>query len=469
MDTLAAYFDRLAPAWDRWKRRNAYYHDELTRLCQAIVPKGQHVLELGCATGDLLAALEPAHGVGVDLSPKMTAIASGKHPGLRFVTADLDQALPPMEGPFDYIVAVNLVGHLSDIWVTMRRVRSVMQPGTRLVVVSYNHLWEPALKLAERLGLKTPLPPQNWIPIADQANLLETAGYEIIRQGHRLLVPVWVPLLSRLVNRFVALLPGIRQLGVIEYLVARPIPRIDASPKRCSVIVPCRNEAGNIEPLIERMPPIGAGVELIFVDGNSTDGTRERIEALMAREHGRHEIRLILQGAGKGKGDAVRKGFAAATGELFMILDADLTVVPEDLPKFYQVLAEGHGELVMGSRLVYPMADQAMRFLNWIAIRGFSALFSWLLEQRITDTLCGTKALHRDDYARIVANRAFFGDFDPFGDFDLIFGAARLNRKIVELPIRYQERTYGTTKISRFRHGWLLLRMCGVALRKLTF
>lgn len=468
MDALAAYFDRLAPAWDRWKRRNAYYHAELTRLCRAIVPKGQRVLELGCATGDLLAALEPSVGVGVDLSPQMAALAARKYPGLRFVVADLDQELP-VDGPFDYIVAANLVGHLSDIWASVRRVQAVLQPGTRLVVISYNHLWEPVLRLAERLGLKTPLPPQNWIPIADQANLLQTAGYEVIRQGHRLLLPVYVPLLSRFLNRCVALLPGIRQLGVIEYLVARPIPRSDSAPKRCSVIVPCRNEAGNIEPLIERMPPLGAGVELIFVDGNSTDGTRERIETLIERERGRWEIRLIPQGAGKGKGDAVRKGFAAATGELFMILDADLTVMPEDLPKFYQVLAEGHGELVMGSRLVYPMADQAMRFLNWIANRGFSALFSWLLEQRITDTLCGTKALHRDDYARITANRAFFGDFDPFGDFDLIFGAARLNRKIVELPIRYQERTYGTTKISRFRHGWLLLRMCGVAFRKLTF
>jgi glycosyltransferase involved in cell wall biosynthesis len=178
-------------------------------------------------------------------------------------------------------------------------------------------------------------------------------------------------------------------------------------------------------------------------------------------------VKLILQEQPKGKVEAVRLGFEAACGEILMILDADLTVAPEELTKFYRAIVERKGELINGTRLVYPMEHQAMRFLNIVGNKVFSVLFSWILEQRVTDTLCGTKVLRRSDYERIKANRSYFGDFDPFGDFDLLFGAAKLSMKITELPIRYRERTYGTTKISRFRHGLLLLRMSAVAIRKL--
>ena len=220
-------------------------------------------------------------------------------------------------------------------------------------------------------------------------------------------------------------------------------------------IVPCKNERGNIDDIVARTPDMGKGTELIFVDGNSNDGTVEEIEKHI--EAGtRKNMRLIHQGDGKGKGDAVRKGFAAATGDVLFILDADLTVPPEDLPKFYAAIAEGKAEFVNGSRLVYPMEGEAMRFLNSLGNKFFGLALSAILEQRLKDTLCGTKVLFRRDYERIAANRGFFGDFDPFGDFDLLFGAAKQNLKIVELPIRYRARTYGETKISRFREGAIL-------------
>ena len=162
----------------------------------------------------------------------------------------------------------------------------------------------------------------------------------------------------------------------------------------------------------------------------------------------------------------MRLGFAAASGEVLMILDADLTVAAEDLPRFYDVIAEGRGELVNGCRLVYPMDGKAMRFLNRLGNKFFSLAFSAILEQRIKDTLCGTKVLRREHYDRIAGGRGFFGGLDPFGDFDLLFGAAKQNLKIVEMPVRYRARTYGETKIDRFREGWLLLRMTWLALRK---
>jgi glycosyltransferase involved in cell wall biosynthesis len=269
------------------------------------------------------------------------------------------------------------------------------------------------------------------------------------------------------VNRYGPLMPLVNRLSLVQWMVARPSPARGTMPgRRVSVIIPCKNERGNIDAAVERLPVLGDGTEIVFVDGNSDDGTVEAIDATIAA-HPEREIRLIHQGDGKGKGDAVRKGFEAATGDILMILDADLTVAPEDLPKFCSAIIAGKGDLINGTRLVYPMEQQAMRFLNFIANKLFGVLFSWLLGQRITDTLCGTKVLYRRDYERIKANRSHFGNFDPFGDFDLLFGAARLNMKLIDLPVRYHDRTYGDTKISRFRHGLLLFRMCGIALKRL--
>jgi len=281
---------------------------------------------------------------------------------------------------------------------------------------------------------------------------------------------VRVPLLTPLANRILAHVPGLCRLDLVHYLVARPEPACAASPLlTCTVVVPCRNEVGNIAQTVARTPLMGSHTEILFVDGESTDGTPQAIEEAIAASRGVRDIRLIRQVPATGKGDAVRLGFAAAKGDVVMILDADLSVQPEDLPKFFLTLAERRGEFVNGSRMVYPMEGQAMRLLNIMANKIFGMLFSWLLEQRIRDTLCGTKALLRRDYERIAANRAVFGDLDPFGDFDLLFGAAKLTLKIVEMPVRYHERTYGSTKIRRFYHGWLLLKMFLVGMRKLKF
>ena len=237
-----------------------------------------------------------------------------------------------------------------------------------------------------------------------------------------------------------------------------------------SVIVPARNEAGNIAAAALRTPLMGEWTELIFVEGGSTDDTWEKIQAVAGTTSPNGvTIAPALRQKGRGKGDAVREGFAAAKGDIVMILDADLTMPPEELPKFYEALAEGRAEFANGVRLVYPMEDKAMQFLNMCANKVFGLAFTWLIGQRVKDTLCGTKVLFRRDYERIAANRAYFGDFDPFGDFDLLFGAAKLNLKIADLPIRYRSRTYGTTNISRFRHGFILMRMLAKAAAKLKF
>lgn len=466
-EALREYFDQLAPVRDLWKRRNWYYHQEVTRLVTSLVPPGKRVLEVGSGPGDLLFAVRPAHGVGIDLSPAMVAVAQSKYPHLDFRVMDVAELNLPET--FDYIIMSDLLGDLPDIITTFKQLHKGTRPDTRIVITFYNPLWEPVLKLAERLHLKTRQNLQSWLYQEDIENILDLTDFESVRRGYYLMFPKYVPGFSRFINRYSALLPLVHRLSLIQWMVARPSPVLGvARPgRRVSVIIPCKNEVGNIRPAVESLPTLGEHTEIIFVDGNSTDGTVKAIEVEISRHAGVKDIRLIHQGEGHGKGDAVRKGFDVATGDILIVLDADLTVAPEDLPKFYDVLVSGKGELINGTRMVYPMEWQAMRFLNFIGNKIFGLIFSWLLGQRITDTLCGTKALFKRDYEQIKAERGHFGDFDPFGDFDLLFGAARLNLKIVDLPVWYYDRTYGVTKISRFLHGLLLFRMCWIALKRL--
>lgn len=484
-----AHFNSIAPQRDYWRSKNRYYHEEVEKLLAFLVPEKSRVIEAGCGTGDTLARMNPACGNGIDFSPEMIRLAAKKYPNLDFMVDDIED-LKTQES-FDYVVCSDLIGELTDVWKAFREMRKLCHRNSRLVVTYYNYLWEPLLRMAEGLGFKMPQDYQNWLSLGDIENLLYLNGFETIKKGHSVLLPKYIPLLSGLCNRMLVKLPVLKKLGLVEYIVARPAKgfRKLAGEKEysVSVIVPCRNEVGNIEDAVSRIPQMGRHTEIIFVDGNSTDGTVEKIWEMIKRYDGVKDIKLIHQisreargGEGAddltrapnkmlklGKGDAVRKGFDAATGEILMILDSDLTVPPEDLPKFYEAIAEGKGDLINGTRLVYQMEDEAMRILNIAGNKVFSLIFTWLLDQPIKDTLCGTKVLTKESYLKIREHRNYFGDFDPFGDFDLLFGAARQNMKIVEIPIRYRARKYGNIKIERFKHGLILLKMSWLAFKKL--
>ncbi len=464
---IRAHADDQAPRRQRWIERNSYFHADDLRYMRFLIPENLRVLECGSGTGDMLAALKPARGVGVDFSGKMVEFARAKHPQLEFIHNDIEDpaTLASLNGPFDVVVLSDTIGALDDCEQALLNLRAVCNEDTRIVIAYYSRLWDPLLRLAEKIGLKMPQPEQNILAIEDIENLLKLSGYEVIKREWRQLLPRRLFGLGALINRFIAPLPLIRRLCLRNYVVARlqglPAERLPS----VTVLVPCRNERGNVEQAVLRTPRFCNDMEILFVEGHSTDGTLQEIERVI-RAYPQYDIKALAQD-GKGKGDAVRKGFAHARGDVLMILDADLTMPPEDLPKFYRALVEGRGEFINGTRLVYPMENDAMRFLNLIANRIFSWLFGWLLNQRFTDTLCGTKVLARRHYQQIAANRVYFGDFDPFGDFDLIFGASKLNLKVIEVPVRYASRRYGTTQISRFQHGWLLLRMVLFAFRKL--
>ncbi len=461
------FFDHYARRVDRWHEQNAGYHKAVASIARFYVPTGARVLEIGSGNGDLLAALAPSCGVGTDISGQMVGLARSKYPDLVFHHMPAER-LDLLGETFDYVVLSDLLGYLYDIREVLERVRSVCHARTRIVMHVYSRLWQPVLRLAELLGMKYPQPILNWTTPDDIRNLLHLAGFELVQQRPHILLPKRVPLVTRLVNRFLAHLPLLEAFCLTSWTVARPLG-IEALPRapRVSVVCPCRNESGNLEAVVRRLPRLGASTELIFVEGHSTDRTLQECERVRDQMPDR-EIRVLKQ-KGTGKGDAVREGFAQATGDVLVILDADLSVAPEDLPQFVDALVRGRGEMVNGSRLVYGMDPEAMRFLNLLGNRFFALALRWMLGQPVRDTLCGTKVLLRSDYERIAAGRAYFGEFDPFGDFDLLFGAAKLNLRIVDVPVRYHQRVYGQTNIQRFRHGFMLLRMTFFAAARLFF
>lgn len=456
----------LAATRDAGTRRNRYYHEQLCRMLQFYIPAGCSVLEIGCATGDLLAALQPRTGLGIDIAEKMVARARKKYPELLF--ACMDAECPGIRMTFDYVVIADIVGFFEDIQRTLQVLEPVVTPRTRIIVVFHNFLWQPVLQLAELLRMKMAWSVRlNWIDTGDLVNLLRLEHFDTVIAGKQILLPVPLSGIDTAVNTWGAALPGLHRFCLSNIIVARkrpPAPRALS----VSVIIPARNEAGNIEEAVKRVPLMGSHTEIIFVEGHSTDATVRELERVVQTWRDRVDVSYYIQ-KGTGKADAVREGFAHAKGEILMILDADLTVAPEDLPKFYQTIADGKGEFINGSRLVYPLDKGSMRLLNIFGNKFFSIAFSWILGQPIKDTLCGTKVLHRDNWDKIQRNRAAFGEFDPFGDFDLIFGAAKLGLKIIEVPIRYHARHYGDTNISRFRHGLLLFRMLLIGLRRIKF
>lgn len=468
-DVVRDRFDRLAPERAEWMARNASFHTADESYLRFLIPEGLDVLVVGCGVGDLMDALQPARGVGIDISPRMIDVARSRHPGREFHCGIAeDPALADrIQGTFDVILLPGTIGFLEDCQTTLQSLHRWCRPSTRLIVAYHSRVWEPALQIAERLGLKMPEGQQNWLSTRDIMNLFDLAGFEAIRREWRQLIPRSALGLGAVLNRYVAPLPGIRRLCLRNYIVGRPTPIAVAgrTAPSVSLVIPCRNEKGNIENAIRRLPDFNAKTEVLFVEGHSRDGTYEECLRVQAA-YPDVDIKVFRQ-SGKGKGDAVRKGFQEASGDVLLILDADLTTPPETMPRFYAAIASGRADFANGTRFVYPMEAGAMRFLNNLANRAFARAFSYLLNQRFTDTLCGTKAIRRSDYLRLAANRSYFGNFDPFGDFDLIFGAAKQNLKMVEIPIRYADRDYGTTNISRFTHGWLLLRMVLFAWRKL--
>jgi SAM-dependent methyltransferase len=474
VESEKAYTDARLKFWNqewshtkgrKWERTRHYYRERLIEVYRFLVPEGMRVLEIGCGKGDLLAALRPSRGVGIDFSQRTLSEARAAHPGLQFTQMDAQHI--DLDEKFDYIICSDLLNELWDVQSFFSSLGSLCHSQTRFILNLHSNLWQSPRGLATKMGLARPQMVQNWLAPEDVVNLLSLADLEVIRTSSEVLCPVRVPILDALCNRVLVKLWPFSFFGLTNLMIARPAPRLPLDEPIVSVIVPARGEAGNIQAIFDRVPDMGRGTELIFVEGGSADDTYGTIEREMAARN--RPMTKLLKQTGKGKGDAARLGFANAEGELLMILDADLTVAPEDLPRFYEAWRSGKGDFINGVRLVYPMGDRAMPFVNMVGNKVFSLAFSFLLGQKVKDTACGTKVLSKTHWQPILQNRGYFGDFDRFGDWDMLFGASKFNLKIVDLPIRYHDRVYGESKMQKWRIGWLLLRMVILGLGRLKF
>ena len=457
------HYNRLSAARAQYINRNAYYYDQLYRLLQSIIPAGKRVLQVGCLTPHILKALEPSYGMGIDVSEKLVQTATEQFPQFKFQRHD-DYAIDGEEA-FDFVVIMDINDQVDPI-AALRALRAVMTERTRVVIHHYNHIWEPIIRLTERFGIKFQLPQQNWLSPGDVRSMLALCDYEPLQIHRAILAPKYSPILSPLLNSFFSRLPIIQHLDMINLTVARPVePRRPSQDFSVSVIVPCKNEIGNVAFAVQRVPDLGRHTEIVFCDDKSTDGTGDEVRRLQ-KLYPRRDIKLY-EGPAICKALNVRTGFDRAEGDILMILDADLTTMPEELPYFYEAIASGKAEFVNGTRFVFPMEGAAMKPLNVMGNRIFSALFSILLGQRISDTLCGTKVLWRRDWPAIRALSGTWGTNDRWGDYDLLFGATKLHLRIVDLPVHYQERFSGVTKMTgRLRNGLIMLRMCWAAFLK---
>ena len=456
---IREYFERVASSWEHWQRKNPFYQASLRYLIGGMIPPGSNVLELGSGVGDLLASLQPGLGMGLNFAPGLTARAQEKHPQLEFHTVDVDTLnLPPSFEP-QYVVMTNMLDYVYDVWDAMESLKPVIREHTLLIVTTSNPLWAPILRLTSKLGLRFPESPRNFITNKDICSVLRLRGFDIVEEGLTLPIPKRIPLIGTFLNALVPEVPVVRYSSSVQYIAARP--RVARPPLSCSVVVPCHNEAGNIQECLRRVPQMGAWTEIVVVDDGSTDETREKVKEIMAQDS---RVRLIVLEKNQGKATAVRAGFEAANGDVLVILDADMAVTPEELVKFLTPLQEGTADFVNGTRLVYPMHGKAMKIANFLGNKGFCFLASKVIRQRVSDTLCGTKVFLKRDYLRMP-----LGGVERWGDFDLLFGAARLRLRILEIPVHYTERRAGKSKMRVMVDGWYFLWACLSAWKMLRF
>ena len=458
-ESVQKHFDSLAKDYDKWIKKNAYYHDNIKTLVKQIIPPSSKVLEIGCATGEILAATKPSLGIGIDLSPKIVKIAKEKFSQYTFFCSSIEDF--KYNEKFDYIIMIDLIDHVYDIIEVFESVYNLCTPTTKIILSTINPWWEPVLSLMEKVGGKMPEGPHNFLERRYLTKIVEFLDFSISCSGYMLLFPKYIPIFSFLANAMGTKLWGINKFSFVHYMVLQPLPKnVNDLDLSCSVVIPCYNEAGNIEEAIRRIPHMGKETEIIVVNDGGTDETANIVKKL---QRNYHNLRLIDYTTNRGKGYAVKQGFDAATKEVIMILDADMSVIPEELPRFFNLLNKGACDFVNGTRMIYLKQDQAMGFLKLLGNKLFALIMTFIAKQNVTDTLCGTKALYKKNYKYIKMG------LDKWGDYDLLFGAIKLGNKIAEIPVHYMARRTGESKMRTVKHGFHLLWVCFRGFKELIF
>jgi len=426
-----------------------YYHRAVRDFFELVVPPGQDVLLAGYDGDWDLAALQPRRGVFLCTDPR----GAGPTRFERYGGYDLR----PITGTFDYIILKNALGSCPDIGAFLCELLRLCRPETRVIVYSYNYLWRPGLRLAEKLALKRRGGLQNWLSIRDLNNVLTTAGFQRTAVARWQICPFRLLGLGPLTNAVGKFLFFLDWLKLNQFQVFRPLPPAPLPDESVTVCLTCRDERDNIEPLVQAIPQLTPAQEILFVEGHSTDGTRAEIERVR-QVYPEKNIRVIGQ-PGTGQGDAIRAGFSQARGNIIILLESDMTSPPENVRYVYEALRRRHAEFLEGSRFIYPLALNAMPLANQLGNGSFAYFFSWLFGGHLTDVLSGIKAVRKADFEKIRARWNEWGIDDPFGDFELLFGAVRLGLLCAEQAIHYRPRPYGQTKTRVWYHGYILAKM----------
>lgn len=458
-EIVKEHFDRIAPDYDAFKRRNKYYYDHIKAFVRRHVRPHSRVLEIGCGTGEILSQTQASRAVGIDISGEMIKLARAKFLDLTFIHSSLEES--ELKEKFDFILMTDLIHHVYDVMSVFEKVHTLCHPQTKIIVTSINPWWDPFFKFAERFKLKAPDVPLNYFDRRNIGKILELIDFHISQTGYLLLMPFYVPILSFIFNSLGVRIGVLNKFSSVYFMVIQPtIKNTTDLGFGCSVVIPCHNEEGNIIEAVQRIPKMGRRTEIIVVNDGSTDETVQRVRSIQGQNP---DLKLIDYSPNRGKGHAVKIGFDTASEEILMILDADMTVEPEELPRFFDPLNKGLCQFVNGTRLIYPKEGQSMRFLNQLGNKLFSLLMTFLTNQTLTDTLCGTKALYKTDYKYVKMG------LDKWGDFDLLFAAAKAGNKILEVPVHYKSRKAGISKMRAFRHGVHLLQACVRGFKELVF
>lgn len=439
------------------EEKNKYYHEKISNTYSFLISPNKKILFYGFFDGKELYKLSPSVGVGIEPDKKLYEVLKKRFPKLKFVNCKFEDYQPSEK--FDYIVLNGVLGKTGDMFKVLKNVQMACRPATKVLIYQYNYLWQWILALAEKMSFKKKEGVQNWLSVSDATTYLEGANFQVTRIFRRTIFPSNFLGLGRILNFITVVLPFFDPLELDQFIVARPEPHLfpKESPESLTICITVRNEKGNIEKIVKLIPRICKDQEILFVEGHSTDGTREEI-LRMIKKYPSKNIRVMGQ-PGIGQGDATRVGFKAAKGEIIIIYEGDDTSDPRDIEYFYKAMRNGRFEFIEGSRFVYPLDKKAMPIINQFGNIFFAKWFSFFLGQRTTDVLSGIKAILKRDFDVIYDRWGNLGVEDPFGDFELLYGAARMGLKIGGIPIRYYPRTYGQPKTRPFTHGPYLLKM----------
>lgn len=400
------------------------------------------------------------------ISDKNSNFFIEKSHNLDFLNVDTNEDLNKIlinNTKYDCIVLSDMFEVNDDILGLLKLLKKNLNNDGTILLTSITPIWDGVLSILEMLNLKNKSKKRSYIHLNKLSAVLDTINFQITGKRTRQYFPFKLFYFGNIINNFLEIILYFFNFGIRSYFTIKEIE--DTAEKDVlskTIIVPAKNEEGNLNELINRIPYLGNNVEVIISCGISNDNTLGMAKSLKSDNF----IIKVIEQTSKGKANAVWEACEQSSNDLIAILDADLSVDPEELSSFFELIETKKCDFVNGTRLIYSMEKGSMRFINNFGNRLFQYVVSKIIRLPLTDSLCGTKVFKKNLYEKIKKWQSVVKIKDPFGDFDLLFAAAYSSQKIVEYPIHYRARKYGTTQIRRFKDGFKLIKYLSVSFYK---